>query len=338
MTDNNEQPEKLTLAQISEKLKEIEESGVSATHPSAIKFFKQMVALQKEDPVAFEDFTKEKADITERIYSIPKYKNNETRKEITSAIEGGFELFNTFSNLAAANRQIKDAKTAAESLVKPETPSVKGKNQDLINSTEGARRDRTQRIKEIDPILQRNLDMMRSGLGVARTASTGQAGSYGALGQNVINQARRSNNAAIPQIAAIRRQQDSRYDKLVGQGIQEDAIRDAQLMNRYGIQNENYQTEAAAIGQLGAIGRENRANIMQGMGGAVTNALQPLSSMVLNNSRFNNARSNGIDMGKVNDQSLVNNAQRYTSLGNISPEWDSKLWEIENNLASRFTA
>ncbi|KKN46959.1 hypothetical protein LCGC14_0667830 [marine sediment metagenome] len=201
------------------------------------------------------------------------FENIKFRKEIEDGVADSAALFNTFANISESKRQIREGQEAADALVEPALPAPQTKSKELESALEDARRDKSGRPIELDPILQRNLDLLQSNLGTARTASAGQASTYGALGQNAINQARRANLAAIPSIASVQREKQGEYNRLLGASVGEDTniYRSNLALSKQ--MNDRYLTEAQAAGGAIGAGRYNLALSRQGLG-------QGLGSMV----------------------------------------------------------
>jgi len=214
--------------------------------------------------------------VTDQVANSPYYKNYKKRQEIAKGIEGGVEALRFLSNKSVARRQIEEAQRLENELTDPSAPPTTPKSQSLVDATEMARRDMSQPIKEIDPILQRNMDLLRQGMNVADTTSGGQAGVSGSMKQAAINQARSANQQMIPAIEGIRRQQKEAYNKLIAQGINEDDMRFKQEMQKYQIAERRYLMEAEAIGGLRAAGEENMYNANQGMWDQFGNMVNPL--------------------------------------------------------------
>jgi hypothetical protein len=301
---------------------------VSPRDPEVKETIKELSAINEAEPELMKSYTKEAAEITAAIQANPKYANRQTMQEIAGSIEGAVDLFNTFSNLSTARRQISDAETAAAGLQKPEVPSLTPKSAELQEATLDARLQSRGRIREIDPILQRNLDLMRSGLNVAKTASTGQAGIYGSLGQAAINQAQRANMAAIPEIERVKRSRDARYDSLIRAGMSEDLARGQERQSIYGNQYQQYIDEAGAIGALGSAGHYNLAAQRQDVGGQ----LGSMTSGILNNMRFSGGGTNYGTPPTAQRATL----QDYTTLGNLNPKYDALNDLTNSSLASYY--
>ena len=115
----------------------------------------------------------------EKLQNNPWFANFNKREELLKTVAGGIDVFKTISDIAVARKQVEQANADAEALQSPSSPPITPKSAELQTATENARRDITRRLPELDPVMQRNLDLLQKGLNVAETASTGQASVYG---------------------------------------------------------------------------------------------------------------------------------------------------------------
>lgn len=215
-------------------------------------------------------------ELYDKILSNPRLKNFQRRREIASGIEGGVEALRMLSNAATARGQINEARRLENELQDPAAPPTTPKSTELAEATETARRATTRPITELDPLMQRNMDLLRQDFTSGDTMSGGQAGTAGSLRQSAVNRARNANAQLIPQIENIRRQQQAEYNRLIQAGIGEDDMRFQQAMQKYKIAENRYLTEAQAIGALGAAGRENLYNQQQGLYDLAGGAVNPM--------------------------------------------------------------
>lgn len=291
-------------------------------------------------PETFANYSDQLEDIFAKFANTPQYANNRLKDEITKAIGDGAQLYEAISNIGTARGQIRQADEAAEALVEPAVPGITPKSTELAEATESARKRLSGPIAEIDPILQRNLDLLQKNLGVAKTASAGQAGAYGALGQQAINQARRGAMAAIPEIGRIKRGDEAAYRDLLRQGTAEDRNRFNQQMQAYDALNRRYLTEAEAAGNLGAAGRENLAYGRRAMTDQLGRTVAPLAvsgktgvENILNNIRGRRATENEL----LNQTAPIGEPPKsYTALESLDPTAASYGMGIHESLGQYF--
>jgi hypothetical protein len=282
--------------------------------------------------------------------------NAQTISDIEKGVKDGAGLFNAVANIVESKRQIREGKEAADALVDPAAPAARTQDRGLQEATEAARRDKYQRPRELDAYVQRNIDLLNENMGIARTASTGQASTYGALGQNAINQARRANMASIPQMAAIQRQKDAQYNDLVKAGVTEQGDIARTNLALYNQQNQKYLAEAEAAGGAIASGRYNLAASRQGLGqhlGTTAGTLGQLGGMI---GRGKGDSDNGpTNTGRLTTPNVLNGGYNalsgqgpapqfgqttsilnrgYNALSGIGPEYSQYAEKVNNSLQS----
>lgn len=267
-----------------ELIKELEKIIAEGGELNTAQLISQLKSLDEkaaEDPVGFENYSGQLQDLFQKIADTPEFATKRFKEELSTAISDGAALYTSLENMRTARGQIRTAEEAAEALQAPALPSVTQPDVELGEATETARRRLSGRLPELDPILQRNLDLLQQGLGVAQTASAGQAAAFGTLGQQAVNEARRANLQAIPQIEAARRQDFSNYLQLLGQRQAEDRAIARERMGLYDRAQRRYLEEAKAAGQLGAVGQQNLALARQGLGQQLGAAISPLIARAL---------------------------------------------------------
>jgi len=258
----------LTQAEITE-YKTKEANGTLTTED--IANFTKSIRNTSEARLASLDSTGELTDLYTRLNKNPKFKNHAKRRDILSGIEGGLEAFRTLSKLSTARRQKDEYEREKNALREPQAPPTTPKNRELESATETARRDLSSPLRDIDPMLQRNLDLLRAGMSNAKTIGGGQAGITGSLQQATINDARRGTQAMIPQIAEIRRGQRAEYNRLIAAGINEDDMRFKQAMRKYIVAEDKYMIESEAVGKLGQQANRNIYNQQEDLWDQVSN-------------------------------------------------------------------
>lgn len=216
-------------------------------------------------------------ELYERILANPRMRNFQRRREIASGIEGGVEALRTLTNAATARRQIDEARRLENELQDPAAPPTTPKSTELAEATEMARRDATRTPIELDPLMQRNMDLLRQDIAQGDVMSGGQSAVAGSLRQSAVNRARSANAQLIPALENIRRQKQAEYNRLIQAGIGEGDMRFKQAMQKYRVAENRYLTEAQAIGALGAAGRENLYNQQQNLYDLMGQAVQPMA-------------------------------------------------------------
>jgi len=338
----------LTQEQVKEFAEFLKENKFSwTTYKELLNGMKDM----SEDEIQALDANGELSALMQKLNDNPRFKNYTKRQEIAKGIEGGVQALQTLSNISTARRQIDESKRMEEELIDPSAPPTTPKSQELADATEMARRDMGQPIKEIDPILQRNMDLLNQGFNVAETTSGGQAGVSGSMKQAAINQARSANQQMIPAIEGIRRQQKEAYNRLIAAGISEDDMRFKQEMQKYQVAENRYLAEAQAIGGLRAAGEQNLFGQQQDLFGQLGSAISPAVNFNYGGTKaadvaaapnptmnyqfqapqYQQIANNPYDTGVMGDN--INQAtNRYTAIGNLGKGFQAYGNKLDFNL------
>lgn len=185
--------------------------------------------------------------------------------------------------------QIEQSKNLLDRSVRPGKPAPIVSDQNLAQALRQAQQGTYDVSQQLAPAQAQAQDQYASDLQNAKTASTGQAGAFGAYAQAAAN---RRNRAGLEQSALgsqIMMQNRANYNQLLGLKQQENQnIFHSQAFS-YPYDLNQYQTEQQTAARLGQVGRENlrnsAANFGQAIVGGVTNEakerkLRMLQSMI----------------------------------------------------------
>lgn len=192
-----------------------------------------------------------------------------------------FNLLLSGADVATSLQQIRASKQALKNLVRPTLPGTPGLDPVLNNEIYKAQQGNFDAARAIAPAQQELRDQYSRDLGTARQVSNGNAATYGSLAQQA-SLSRARAGAALPAVSdQIRRQQQARLDNLIG--MRQGAVQQqfGNNMQKSGILLDQYNRDAQAAGQLGATGRLNLRNSLQGLGDnviGVAGRMMPVSS------------------------------------------------------------
>jgi hypothetical protein len=298
------------------------------------------------------DWQKAMADFYATVNDDPRYGNWKRNQGIVAGIEGGMDVLNTLNRLSTARRQQDVYEEEKRKLQDPTAPPTTPKSEELKSATESARRDLSQPIREIDPILQRNMDMLRAGMNAADTGSGGQAAASTSGRMAAINQSRTAMNQMIPAIEGIRRHQKQEYNRLVQAGISEDDMRFKQSMQKFYYAETRALQESRAVGALGAQANANVYGAQQELYGQLGDAVSPL--MNFNYGGNKQTAPSSTPQGQTNPYEIhdgnpyktgVMNAniraatdnyiEPWSALGSVAP-WAAKYGKGTNNNLQKF--
>lgn len=219
----------------------------------------------------------------ERMASDKEFRNmimdNKNREKFTKAVDLASDIITTGVEVADAKEQIRQADKEAQALQKPTAPSILKKNPKLKAAMRRAETDLAGEgdAAYLSPYERQARDQYSKDMAVAKTASTGQAGTYGALGQVASSRRQKGAENLIPLMADKRQADRANMQGMIGMDIAEDQAIKKQEMQRYGTGLEQYNIDRDLISKTGSYGRQNLAMGRRALNRQVSDALgEPL--------------------------------------------------------------
>lgn len=308
--------------------------------------FKQDVdtgALDKvKDTEAFKKLSpEEQADLSQQaldssvalLFQDPTYKNEiidlakEVEKGKTSEkIATGLNIALAGTDILTSIGQVKSADQATRRSRRPSHPAPLTPSPELANAITQAQSGNYDAVRALAPAQLALLDNYLSDLNVAKTASTGQAGTYGALGQVASNRRNRGAVELAPVGDAITARNQSRLDNLLGMKLNENANIQQSQSQFYPQELNQYQLEQQAAGQLGSTGRTNLRESLTGLGQFLPQTIAEIST----NNRYNDIynRMNGYpEFQHLAAKTSVDNSHRMNNWTNlVDPQYLDQLY------------
>jgi hypothetical protein len=190
-------------------------------------------------------------------------------------------------DIATSINQIRQGDKAARESRRPARPAIPQRDIFLQQALRGAEENIYDTERAIAPVRQEIQDNYLNDLQAAKTASTGQAGAYGAYRQLASMNRNRAAAELAPIQDQIRRGQQARYDNLLGMrmGETQQMFENQASLYPYDLQQYNYDQKAAA--SLGSTGRANLRDSLYNLSGQVAgvvgqNAAQRRYSNLIN--------------------------------------------------------
>lgn len=179
-------------------------------------------------------------------------------KNKTTAFSNAVNLFLAGTDLMSAQRQVSEYKRNLKTLQRPGALPVQGRDPYLAAALRSAESAPARETVSALAAGQQLGDIYRAELAQAPVAAAGQAGAVGALSQTAATRRRRGAMEMMPALEQIRAQQQGERAQLAGMSAQEGANinRSMQIAQAQALQQ--YNTEAQALANLGAAGRQNR--------------------------------------------------------------------------------
>lgn len=232
-------------------------------------------------------------------------------EKASSDLKNGLNLLLAGTDIATSLGQIGQSKAAASQLTRPGRPPVLQRDALLERALNNSQQGILDQSAAINPAKLANLDQYQADLAAARTASTGQAGAYGAYAQVAANRRDKANAGLVPLANDIRRQNQGLQNQLIGMDLsQNQAINQSQNQN-YGLDLYQFNTDRAAANQLGQTGRYNLRSSLTGLAGS----LVPVGAQIANQ-RYQDIFNKGMAYGPEHAQTMAGAAHQADYLWN----------------------
>lgn len=174
-------------------------------------------------------------------------------------------------DIATSINQIRQGDRAARNSRRPSRPSIPQRDVLLQQALRGAEEGTFDSERAIAPVRQEIQDQFLNDIQGAKTASTGQAGAYGAYRQLAANRRNRAAMELAPVSDAIKAREQARYDNLLGMRQDETQQMFRNQASLYPFDLQQYSQDQQAAASLGATGRANLRDSLYNFGGQAAN-------------------------------------------------------------------
>jgi hypothetical protein len=233
----------------------------------------------------------------------------------SEAIRTGLNTLLAAGDIVASVQQIAESNKLLNQSKKPGRPSVPGRDPYLQQALSQAQQGSFDQSRALAPAQQGIQNQYLSDLNNAQIASTGQAGTYGALAQVAANRRNEANVGLIPIADQLRQQEKQRLDSLVGMRMNETQNQFQNQAQFYPQDLAQYNLDQQAAGALGATGRSNLRTSMANFGQQI-----PEASNYLTNRKYAKLYNQFSPYGKENAQIAVDTKKFYDDRFGMTPE------------------
>lgn len=208
-----------------------------------------------------------------KLQSTPEYKTQllnlaQSTEEgrISSKVANAANLILGATDIAVSLNQIRQGNKAARESKRPSRPAIPQRDVMLEQALRQSQENTLDSERAIAPVRQEIQDNYLSDIQGAKTASTGQAGAYGAYRQLASMNRNKAAMELAPIQDSIRAREQSRTDQLLGMRANEtqQMFQNQASLYPYDLQQYNYDQRAAA--SLGSTGRANFRDSLYNMG------------------------------------------------------------------------
>jgi len=244
--------------------------------------------------------------------------------KISQNVRMGLNLALAGTDIATSLQQIKKGNQITQNARRPVRPPVLQRDQLLANALADAGNNRNDVTRALLPAQQGINDAYQADLANARTAAGGQAGAYGAYAQSAVNRRNQANLNLVPLGDQVRRENQRRYDSLVGQHVQEGEAINASQGRFYPEDLYQYNLNQQMGAGLGQTGRYNLRTSLTGLAQQLPGAIGNLAT----NAKYNDIYNRMIAQGYGTDNAKI----AADAHGDVQNHWDGtntmyKTWE-----------
>lgn len=192
---------------------------------------------------------------------------NETSEKVTQ----GLNILLAGSDILTSINQIQESKSQLSKSRKPSRPAVPQRDAYLQQALRGAQQGTYDTQRALAPVQAEIQDQYQTDIVNAKTASTGQAGQFGAYAQQAADRRNRAAMQLAPISDSIKAREQGNYNNLLGMRANETQQMFQNQAQLYPYDLQQYRTEQESAGALGATGRENLRNSMFGLASQIPN-------------------------------------------------------------------
>lgn len=257
----------------------------------------------------------------DRLLSIAsKTKGSERAKRLSEGINlvlAGADIANSIAQIQASNQAAKARR--------PSRPAIPQRDIMLQQALRQSQEFNPNAI--LAPAEAQIQDQYQSDLANAKTASTGQAGAFGAYSQLAANRRNRAAMNLVPMQQELIQANQNRQDNLLG-------MRQNETQNMFQNQASLYNTDLYQYGldqqnaaQLGAQGRENLRNSLYNLGSQIPNIAGNAYARRLRNRYNQAAAAYGPEAAQIMTQASKNLNGYYGTMGaDDTPEYWNQIY------------
>jgi hypothetical protein len=214
---------------------------------------------------------------------------------VSEKISTGINLILAGTDIANSINQIRASNQGSSRAKKPGRPAIPQRDQYLQQALRSAEEGTFDAARALAPAQAQITDQYQQDIADAKTASTGQAGAYGAYRQLAANRRNRAALNLAPIADDIRAREQARYDNLLGMRQAETQRMFDNSAQSYGQDLDQYNTEQQAAASLGSMGRQNLRGSLYNLGNQIGPAVGNYYSRRKYSRLRNQASAAGLD-------------------------------------------
>jgi hypothetical protein len=284
----------------------------------ALDKIKDRDAYKKLTPEEQGELSQEALDAsTKLLFQDPTYKEDlislakdAEQGKVSEKIATGLNIALAGTDIITSIGQIRGAKDAAKRSRRPSRPAPLTASPELQNAIVQAQQGNFDAVRALAPAQLAILDNYLSDINQARTASTGQAGNFGALAQVASGRRNRASAQLAPIADTITARNQSRLDNLLGLKLQENQAIQQSGAQFYPTDIQQYQFDQVAAQNDRVAGQQNLRSSLTGLGSQLPQLLSELAVKKKYDDIYNTMSQYGTEVGEMAAKTNLENRER----------------------------
>lgn len=300
----------------------------------AIDKVQNSAEFKKLSPEEQGALTREALDAsTKLLFQDPTYKEDliglaeeAERGELSENLTAGLNAVLAGTDIITSAQQVKDANRQIRRSRRPTRPAPLTASPELQNAIAQAQNGNFDAARALAPAELAILDNYLSDLNNAKTASTGQAGAYGALAQVASSRRNRASQELAPIGDAITARNQNRLDNLIGMKIGENQAIQQSQAQYYPSDLEQYRFDIDSANNQRNAGMANIRSSAGQFASLLPETIAKMSTRKRYNDIYNNMSQYGDDIAEMSARTSNDVASRHNGY-QWHPEWLNEMYE-----------
>lgn len=221
--------------------------------------------------------------------------------------------------------QVNQAKAASRRTRRPSRPAPLTASPELANAIQQAQVGNFDAARQLAPAQLAILDNYLSDINTAKTASTGQASTFGALGQVASNRRNRANLELAPIADRITARNQSRLDDLLALKLQENANIQQSQSQFYPQDLSQYQFDLESANNQRNAGLSNLRGSIDTLATQLPQTIAKMATQRRYNDIYNAMSQYGADNAALAGKTSVDVASRHNGTP-YNPSWLEEIY------------
>lgn len=245
--------------------------------------------------------------------------------KLTEKVTTGLNTVLAGSDIIQSIGQVKQSNQATRRARRPSRPAPLTASPELQNAIVQAQSGNFDAARQLAPAQLAILDNYLSDLSTAKTASAGQASTYGALGQVASSRRNRANVELAPLADTITARNQNRLDDLLSLKLQENANIQQSQSQFYPQDIQQYQFDLESANNQRNAGLSNLRGSVDAFASQLPQTIAKMATQKRYNDIYNSMSQYGADNAALAGKTSVDVASRHNGTP-YNPNWLEEIY------------